>query len=252
MFGSPDSITKTSVSRQIADDIRAALMGGRLKGDDRLPTEEELSARYGVSRPTIREALKLLAAQNLIRSRRGPAGGTFISKLDVGDLAGNVTSAAMMLVSVGQLEMEELTQARIALESLCCSLAVERAESASLSLAAVLERQKDSRLSDEEFCASDVAFHRAIADATENRMLRLVMYAVIEAVVPITNMVIVGVRQRSAIIAYHESMLEALTKRDTKAMTATLADLIGYISDRYSEAKLQRSRREAISTVDRN
>ena len=65
---------------RIAADIRAAIVAGRLTVNERLPTEEELAARWRVSRPTIQEALKRLAAQNLIRSRRGPSGGTFVSQ----------------------------------------------------------------------------------------------------------------------------------------------------------------------------
>jgi nitrite reductase/ring-hydroxylating ferredoxin subunit len=68
-----------SAAKQISESLRAAIMDGRLKVDERLPTEEELAQRFKVSRPTVREALKRLAAQHLIRSRRGPAGGNFVS-----------------------------------------------------------------------------------------------------------------------------------------------------------------------------
>ena len=68
------------LAMRIAADIRAAIVAGRLTVNERLPTEEELAARWRVSRPTIQEALKRLAAQNLIRSRRGPSGGTFVSQ----------------------------------------------------------------------------------------------------------------------------------------------------------------------------
>lgn len=67
-------IVTTSAASQIADQLQQAIMDGRLKVDERLPTEEELAAQFGVSRPTVREALKRLAARHLIRSRRGPTG----------------------------------------------------------------------------------------------------------------------------------------------------------------------------------
>ena len=86
MFGDEQIVTK-SAAKQIAEHIRTAILEGRLKGDERLPTEEELAARYGVSRPTVREALKRLAAQNLISSKRGPAGGTFVNSLSLEELA---------------------------------------------------------------------------------------------------------------------------------------------------------------------
>jgi DNA-binding FadR family transcriptional regulator len=65
-----------SLAKQIADNIRDAILEGRLRADDRLPTEMELAERFGVSRPTIREALKRLVAQTLVRwgHVRQPAG----------------------------------------------------------------------------------------------------------------------------------------------------------------------------------
>ena len=66
----------SSVAARIAAQLRDAIVAGDLASDERLPGEQELADRYGVSRPTVREALKRLAAQNLIRSRRGPTGGT--------------------------------------------------------------------------------------------------------------------------------------------------------------------------------
>src|ERR1700753_3974555 len=69
------SVITTSVAKQISEQIREAIVNGQLQVGQRLPTEDDLAQKYGVSRPTIREALKRLAAQNLIRSRRGPAGG---------------------------------------------------------------------------------------------------------------------------------------------------------------------------------
>ena len=56
-----------SVAAAIAAQLRDAIVAGELVSDERLPGEQELAERYGVSRPTVREALKRLAAQNLIR-----------------------------------------------------------------------------------------------------------------------------------------------------------------------------------------
>lgn len=243
MFGDEQIVTK-SAAKQIAEHIRSAILEGRLKGDERLPTEEELAARYGVSRPTVREALKRLAAQNLISSKRGPAGGTFVNSLTLQELAENVTTAATLLVTVGGLDMEEIADARIQLEGLCCRIAVHRITDAVIaSMREALERQRDPALTDEEFCASDVQFHRAIVDATQNTMLRFVMYAMIESLVPVTNMVIVYVRDRSTIIGHHECMLMGLQRRDANEVCRHLQALIDYLKDSYTKAQAQRDRR---------
>lgn len=241
-----EHIVTASAAKQIAEHIRSAILEGRLKSEERLPTEEELAVRYGVSRPTVREALKRLAAQNLISSKRGPSGGTFVNSLTLEDIAQNVTSAATLLVTIGGLKMTEIAEARIELEGLCCDLAVRHLTGETIAaLHEALDEQRNPALTDEEFCASDVRFHRLIVEATRNTMLRFVMYALIEALVPVTNMVIVYVRDRSAIIAHHENMLAALERRDAAAMREHLRLLVGYLLESWSQARKERKRRAA-------
>ena len=74
----------TDLSAQIASKIRDLIVEGRLIVNERLPSEAELSEQFSVSRSTVREALKRLAAQSLIRTQRG-AGGAFVNKLSYQD-----------------------------------------------------------------------------------------------------------------------------------------------------------------------
>ena len=97
-------IVETSISRQIAEQLRAAIIDGKLKIGERLPTEDELAQRYGVSRPSVREALKRLAAQNLVRARRGPSGGNFVIKPSYSELAESLSGAATLLVGMDALD----------------------------------------------------------------------------------------------------------------------------------------------------
>ena len=76
------AIRRDGLSTQISDTLRDAIIAGELSADQRLPSETELAERFGVSRPTVREALKRLAAQNLIRTQRGATGGAFVNRLD--------------------------------------------------------------------------------------------------------------------------------------------------------------------------
>jgi len=204
-------IVKASISKQIAEQLRNAIVDGHFKIGDRLPTEDELAQRYGVSRPSVREALKRLAAQNLVRARRGPAGGNFVVQPSYEELAGSLSGAATLLVGMGALGIEEIIEARRVLQGSCLRQAVAHASTAHLkNIETALARQRDPEISDEEFCRADVAFHRALVDATGNGMLRFVMYTVIEALIPVTNMVVTVVRERGDIISLHQRMLEQL------------------------------------------
>jgi GntR family transcriptional regulator, transcriptional repressor for pyruvate dehydrogenase complex len=236
-----DPIVTVSAAKQIAEQIKAAILEGKIKEEERLPTEWELAAKFGVSRPTVREALKRLAAQNLISSRRGPTGGTFVNRMRLEDLAENVTSSAMMLLSVNGARMDELAQARIELENICCRLAIEQQSPNLVSeLQMLLDRQQDPKISDEDFCALDVQFHRKIVDASGNMMLRFIMYAVIEALVPITNMVIVFVRDRSRIVHLHERILEGIKRSDIVATQSHLRSLVAYLIESYGASIKER------------
>lgn len=232
------TVVTTSVAKQIAELLRAAIVDGRLKMDDRLPTEDELAQSFGVSRPTIREALKRLAAHNLVRSRRGPTGGNFVNRPNPEDLAHMVSGAAVLMVSLGVVDHEEIMVARLELETVCCRLAAANRTDAQLAkLELELAYQRRRAISDEDFCASDVRFHRLIVDATGNGPLRFVMFAVVEAMLPITNLVVFRVRQRRAIIGFHARMLDALRAQRADDAVLALRELMTYLRERIVEAQ---------------
>ncbi|MEZ5797571.1 MAG: FadR/GntR family transcriptional regulator [Paracoccaceae bacterium] len=220
-----DDIVRTGLARQVADAIRSAILEGRLAVDERLPNEEEMARRFGVSRPTVREALKVLAAQNLIRSRRGPTGGTFVAHPDTGDLARSITDAATLLVGAGTFGAEDIQTARQETERLCCRLAAANRTGADLdAMATEIDLQRQPDLSDEAFCASDVRFHRAVVQATGNGPLQLMMSAVIESFIPVTNMLIFRDHERQRTIQGHQRILQAIADRDGTAAAELMAD----------------------------
>jgi GntR family transcriptional regulator, transcriptional repressor for pyruvate dehydrogenase complex len=231
------ALVTDSLAKQISENIRLSILDGRLKPDERLPSEEELAESFGVSRPTIREALKRLAAQNLISSRRGPAGGTFVSRPNPEQVSSMLTTATTLLVSMGAFDLGEIAEAREELELVCCRLAAERREERHLeAMARELERQKDPDLSDHEFCDSDVRFHRAVVDGAGNPLLRFVMFAVIEAIQPATNMVSFRVHERMIVVSHHKQLYEAIRAQDTARAGTALSGLMAYLREKYAAA----------------
>ncbi len=229
-----------SLPKQIARQIRQAIVEGRLRADDRLPGEEELAERYGVSRPTIREALKRLAAQNLIRSRRGPAGGTFVNRPSQEEMRDALATTAMLGVGLGEFDLADVAQARRELELVCCRLAAQNRDPEQLAIMAEeLNRQAQGDLSDEAFCASDVRFHRALVDATNNRILQLVMVTVIEALQPVMNMVVFRFRERAVVVDQHHRLLEALKTGDAEAACAVLKEQMDSLAEQFAAAQVR-------------
>ncbi|MEM7565209.1 MAG: FCD domain-containing protein, partial [Pseudomonadota bacterium] len=103
-----------------------------------------------------------------------------------------------------------------------------------------LERQRNPELSDEAFCQADVAFHRALVDATNNGMLRFVMYTVIEALIPVTNMVVTEVRIRSDIISLHQEMLNYLEQGSIRGLKNSMDELLDYLLAKFEQARAKR------------
>ena len=237
-------IVTTSMATQIADVIQQAILDGTLRINERLASEEELAAQFGVSRPTVREALKRLAARHLLRSRRGPSGGNFVSGPSPEQLAQSFGTAAAVLVATGGVSLDEMATARFEMEAICCRLAADCICEADLdALRKELEHQRQADITDEEFCASDVRFHRLIVEASGNAILRFVMNLVVETLMPVSNMIIFRVRDRRTICALHARIVEALARRDGEGAVSVLSELIAYIRTQYEAEERQRFER---------
>src|SRR5690242_3473316 len=72
-------IRRTAVAKEAIDTIKELIVAGEVSPGQRLPAERELAARLGVSRPSLREAIRALIALNILESRHGE--GTFVSSL---------------------------------------------------------------------------------------------------------------------------------------------------------------------------
>ncbi len=239
-----DTVVRSGLAKQVADNIRVAILDGTLQVDERLPTEEELARRFRISRPTVREALKRLAVQNLIHSRRGPTGGNFVKRPDPESLSQTITGAATLLVGMGAFDIDEIIVARLETETICCRLACRNRGKEHLdAMEAEIAAQRDPATSDEAFCASDVRFHRALVEASANGPLKLMMYTVIESFIPVTNLITFRVRERRRVTALHGTLLEAIRDRAEAAATAALGELLGYLKKNYAIAQAARARR---------
>ena len=177
-----DTKITSDLSAQIAKEIRDAIVDGRMIVDERLPSEAELAEQFNVSRPTVREALKRLAAQSLIRTQRGAFGGAFVNRLSYEEAYGQQITTSTLLLSMNAVSFDTACEARYALERACAPLAAARRTADHLAtMRAEIHRQGQPGLTDEAFCASDVAFHRALVDAAGNPVLSYQLAGAVEA-----------------------------------------------------------------------
>ena len=224
-----DPDKKADLSAQIAQAIRDAIISGDMIVDERLPSEAELADQFNVSRPTVREALKRLAAQSLIRTQRGAFGGAFVNRLSYEEAYGQQITTSTLLLSMNAVSFDVACEARYALERACTPLSSDRRTPDHLAtMRAEIHRQGQPGLSDESFCASDVAFHRALVDAAANPVLSYQLAGAVEAMQPLMNMITFTARSREEIVRLHTRIADAIEAADAKAAETALHELEAY------------------------
>ncbi len=239
-----DHNATTDLSAQIAKAIRDAIISGQLIVDERLPSEAELAEHFEVSRTTVREALKRLAAQSLIRTQRGAFGGAFVNRLSFEEAYGQQITTSTLLLSMNQVGFDTACEARFALERACAPLSAQRRTADHLAtMRAEIHRQGQDGLSDEAFCASDVAFHRALVDGAGNPVLSYQLAGAVEGMQPLMNMITFSARSRAAIIALHQHIADAIEARDGAGAERQLAELYRYTQALAAQVMADRAKR---------
>jgi len=219
----------TDLSAQIAKAIRDAIVSGQLIVDERLPSESELSDQFEVSRSTVREALKRLAAQSLIRTQRGAFGGAFINRISYEEAYGQQITTSTLLLSMNAVSFDVACEARFAMERACAPFATQRRTADHLAtMRAEIHRQSQPGLSDESWCASDVAFHRALVDAANNPVMSYQLAGAVEAMQPLMNMITFTARNQETIIGLHTKVADQLENRATQEVEDSLVKLSDY------------------------
>jgi GntR family transcriptional repressor for pyruvate dehydrogenase complex len=166
-----EPVTAERISAPIAAQIREAILSGKLAPGDRLPTERELTGRFGVSRVTVRDALRALETAGLVEIRVGAAGGAFVTAPSSG-IVGQGISDMLML---SQVDPDEIAEARLIMELGTVALAVERATEEDIAeLREVAERGSRAVADGDYDPALAREFHARLAAAAHNRAIDIV------------------------------------------------------------------------------
>lgn len=167
-------IRSTRAFEEIATQIRNELAAGRLRLGNRLPSERALSEQFGVSRNTLREALRSLEHAGLIRLQKGATGGAFITEVS----SDTISTSMLDMFHLGAITPEKLTQARIWLESVVVREACERATPEDLVLLRDNIKRAEIAKTEGDFhhrVECHLEFHRILARMTDNPIVSIVM-----------------------------------------------------------------------------
>lgn len=225
--------------RQLAENLKADIVSGRLRPGDRLPTEPQLCVSSGVSRSTVREALRLLASQHLITTTRGVTGGSFVAPPSTTALADTLSVGLKMLLSCGPVDGQQVFEARELIEVPAAVLAVSRATAADLRAmrAALFDPDGDS----DGFHAVQRAFHHALVAASGNPVLSLLaepLYAVHNESDLVRR---AGGSFWSRVDAAHRAILAAIEARDEEAARRAAEAHLAHLRTTYLGIQLDAS-----------
>lgn len=159
-------IRPTRASSDVITQIRSAIFSGHYKPGDRLPTEREMAQQFGVSRVTVRDALRALEASGLIRVKVGGQGGPYVAEPDVALLSESLNTHLQLRGT----SFMELAEARLALETTAVRLAAERATKEDL-LALESSIPGPLRPAERATAVASVDFHTQIVTASHNGAL---------------------------------------------------------------------------------
>src|SRR4051812_25050591 len=166
------SLTRADASEQIAYEIRRHTERQGLLPGDRIGTEQELASEFGVSRPTLREALRLLAGSHLIRASQGRGGGIFVANTPGEGMGRHMSEAIGTMLASESVSLYEVLEARMVLEVPMAGRAAASAGPEEIAkLEAAIAAAEGHAPGSEPFNAADSSFHQTLAEATGNEVL---------------------------------------------------------------------------------
>ena len=197
-------------SEQIAREIRRHIAQEGLEPNHRLGTEAELAAEFGVSRPTLREALRLLASSHLIRVTRGPGGGVFVARTQNEGIGQALSDSIATMLEAESVSLLELVEARIQLEVPLAGLAAQNAtEETIVELEQTIADAQGHHQASDEFRLADGRFHGVIARTAGNELLLAFTSWILDVLQPLLVARVGGTIDGDLIIKQHRAILRA-------------------------------------------
>jgi DNA-binding FadR family transcriptional regulator len=225
-------------SSAIAEQIRGAMVSGRLKAGDRLSPERVLAEQFGVSRVTVRDALRSLEALGLIEVKVGARGGAFVTAPNGSKVAQTMSDMMLMAATTP----EDIVEARLIVELGTVSLACARATDEDLADLRELSDRAEAALASGTYTRElSWDFHALLARAAHNGAVDGLTQSFRSSLSMHPLRVREGSRAYERTVAEHRSILDALARRDGTSARREMAEhlLRGTLHQDRSKALLE-------------
>lgn len=219
---SPDIFSPVSVDRVsqvIVDQIKVLIRDGQLLPGDRLPSERELCQRFGVSRVTVREALRVLEASGLVAIKVGAHGGAFLTTPSAERLGAGLAD----LMNLAPLTAANVTEARIIVELGILGLAVARATEDDIAELLAMVDEAEQALAEGKYTSEmSAAFHVKVGECTHNPAIEMLLQSFHGPMRMSLEESHVAAPMGQRGVAEHRELTEAIRRRDPEAARAIM------------------------------
>jgi GntR family transcriptional repressor for pyruvate dehydrogenase complex len=239
MTGQATSIPITG--HEVARILESEIVGHTLAPGMRLPSERQLSQRFGVSRPAVREILRNLETKGLILVH--PGRGSFVRELIPTKGEGTVD----LLVRRGQVTPRHLVTARRMLESESAALAAVNHSADDATRLQRLVEEFDAATDPQQAATLDVALHEAITIASANPVVQIMFGSIHELVHGLVLRSLADPQVRAAGAPMHHTIVDAIIHRDPDRASAAMTAHINLALDLYGD-DLDRPLSEVLRT----
>jgi GntR family transcriptional regulator, transcriptional repressor for pyruvate dehydrogenase complex len=226
----------------LANELRERILSGDYPEGTPLPPERELVVQTRMSRTTVREALRVLEVQGLVRIKAGRAGGAFVQQPGEESVANSLE----LLIRGRQIRLASVHETREAIEPTCARLAALNRMSGDLARLDTANTALVESDSLEEFLQANLEWHIGVATAGHNEILTGIMIALSRAIYTVThNAGFVNDEVRDITVRAHRSVTRAIRDKDPDAAARRMTRHV----HSYAAAALEVEERTAI-TVD--
>lgn len=220
------------MTEQVADAVLTRIQQERLQPGDRLGREQALAQEFGVSRPTMREAIRLLSSGGLLRAAKGPGGGIFVERTIAEGLSHLLSDGLGSMLDVDAVSLDELMHVRIAVEIPIVRVAAERIDDAQIAeLEAAIASIEAGPHDERQVREGDRRFHQTIAQASDNLMLQAIVGWVFDVLQPRLYFAIPPPTVEDVVVRQHRAILDALAARDVAAAEQAMRAHLDHLRD---------------------
>lgn len=238
-----EPVKSVRISDEIRRQLRGAVFDGKFQAGDRLPNERHLAEQFAASRTSVREALRALEQEGMIRVKKGPGGGAFVAVVD----HQLVTRPFQTLLQLRKVSMAHISEARLIFEPEAARLAAERASEEDLAeLEAVIEKMRQVVEEGEPPASHDLLFHKLVARAAKNPILETLSESMLEVASQVISDLRPSIDVLGHVLERHRQVFEAIRDRDGERAYALMSDHIVDVRRRLSHVTTDGRQTKAV------